>query len=172
MDLLDRLIGHDVWTTRQLLEIGRGLNDEQLDRPIDIGLKTVRLTLRHMIYNIEAWSDLMAGRPMRKNPPVEEASIDALGERLDLAAADFARIAGSVRDREAWDDKWLDRRGERLQELTYGGTIAHVITHSMHHRAQLLYMLRILGVENRPEGDVLSWEHRPDPDNRFARQPN
>jgi hypothetical protein len=27
-------------------------------------------------------------------------------------------------------------------------------------RAQLVYMLRRLGVENRPEGDVLSWEHR------------
>ena len=171
MDLLDRLIGHDVWTTRQLLDICRGLSDEQLDCPIDIGLKTIRLTLRHIIYNIEAWSDLMAGRTMRKNPPVEQASIAALSERLDLAAADFARIACGVRDRGAWDDKWLDRRGEQQQELTYGGTIAHVITHSMHHRAQLLYMLRILGVENRPEGDVLSWEHRPDDEESIPKSP-
>jgi uncharacterized damage-inducible protein DinB len=36
--------------------------------------------------------------------------------------------------------------------------IAHVITHSMHHRAQLIFMLRELGVEDLPEGDVLSWE--------------
>jgi uncharacterized damage-inducible protein DinB len=40
----------------------------------------------------------------------------------------------------------------------YGGGIAYVITHSMHHRAQLLYMLRRLGIEGLPEGDVLSWE--------------
>ncbi len=63
-----------------------------------------------------------------------------------------------VADRGAWDEKWLNRRDDPPKELSYGGTIAHVITHSMHHRAQLLYMLRLLGVENRPEGDVLSWE--------------
>jgi uncharacterized damage-inducible protein DinB len=28
----------------------------------------------------------------------------------------------------------------------------------MHHRAQLLYMLRLLGVQNLIEGDALSWE--------------
>jgi uncharacterized damage-inducible protein DinB len=160
MDLLDRLIGHDLWTTRQILDICSGLSDEQLDHQIDIGPKTVRVTLRHMIYNIEAWTDLMAGRPMRKNPPVEEASIPALTERLDLAAAEFTRIARDVADRGAWDQTWLDRRDDPPQELSYGGTIAHVITHSMHHRAQLLYMLRLLGVGNRPEGDVLSWEER------------
>ena len=48
-------------------------------------------------------------------------------------------------------------------EKTYGGAIAHVITHSMHHRAQLLYMLRRLGLEGLPEGDVLSWEQQAGP---------
>ncbi|MEO2015569.1 MAG: hypothetical protein ABGZ53_14495 [Fuerstiella sp.] len=28
----------------------------------------------------------------------------------------------------------------------------------MHHRAQVLYMLRRVGVVDLPEGDVLSWE--------------
>jgi uncharacterized damage-inducible protein DinB len=41
---------------------------------------------------------------------------------------------------------------------TYAGAIGHVITHSMHHRVQVMYMLRRLGVERVPEGDVLSWE--------------
>ena len=56
------------------------------------------------------------------------------------------------------------RRRTRVHKRTwachpmYGGGIAHVITHSMHHRAQPLYMLRRLGIEGLPEGDVLSWE--------------
>nr|WP_274378933.1 hypothetical protein [Deinococcus cavernae] len=32
------------------------------------------------------------------------------------------------------------------------------MTHSMHHRAQLIHMLRHLNVADVPEGDVLSWE--------------
>ncbi len=39
-----------------------------------------------------------------------------------------------------------------------GGGITHILTHSMHHRAQVLYMLRRVGVVDLPEGDVLSWE--------------
>ncbi len=30
---------------------------------------------------------------------------------------------------------------------------------SMHHRAQALYMMKKLGLENLPEGDVFSWEN-------------
>jgi uncharacterized damage-inducible protein DinB len=162
MDLLDRLLAHDAWTTQQLLALSRDLTDEELDRDFDIGHRTLRNTHRHIIYNIEAWSDLMAGRPMRMDPGRSQASIAALSARLDQAAADFVGIARGVADRGGWDDKWLDPTSDPPTELTYGGTIAHVITHSMHHRAQVLYLLRLLGVENRPEGDVLSWEHRPD----------
>jgi uncharacterized damage-inducible protein DinB len=41
----------------------------------------------------------------------------------------------------------------------FGASIAHIITHSMHHRAQILNMLRKLGVSKIPEGDVFSWEN-------------
>ncbi len=39
-----------------------------------------------------------------------------------------------------------------------GSVIAHLITHSMHHRAQVMYILEQLGVENVIEGDALGWE--------------
>jgi uncharacterized damage-inducible protein DinB len=163
MDLLDRLLGHDAWTTQQLLVLCRDLTDEELDRDFDIGHRTVRETFGHIIRNVEGWSDLMAGRPERdEEPGPRGSSISALTAQFEVAAAEFATIARAVAERGAWDEKWVRRPGNPPDELTYGGTIAHVITHSMHHRAQLLYMLRRLGVENRPEGDVLSWEYRAD----------
>jgi uncharacterized damage-inducible protein DinB len=158
MDLLDRLLGHDHWTTRQLLILSSSLTDEQLDRDFDIGHRTVRDTFRHIIGNIEDWSDLMAGRPLRKDDGSSDTSIRALIERLDQASAELAAIARGVAQHDGWDEKWLNKAADPPQELTFGGSIAHVITHSMHHRAQLLYLLRRLGVQNRPEGDVLSWE--------------
>lgn len=157
MDLLDRLLGHDTWTTRQLLLLCQGLTDEQLDREFDISHRTVRATCAHIIRNVEAWSDLMAGRPIRS---AEGDSIPELIGRLDCAARDLADMARDVARRGGWDELWTDTLDEPPTEKTYGGTIAHVITHSMHHRAQLIYLLRRLGVENLPEGDVLSWEHR------------
>ncbi len=130
-----------------------GLTDEQLDREFDIAHRTVRATFVHIIGNVEAWFDLMAGQPIRAN---QGRSVSELIARLDRAANDLARVSKIVAQR----DGWVDPLEIPPIERTYGGSIAHVITHSMHHWAQLLYMLRLLGVEELPEGDVLSWEHQ------------
>ncbi len=160
MDLLDRLLGHDAWTTRQLLLLCRNLTDEQLDRDFDIAHRTVRKTFEHIIRNVELWSDLMAREElcqdqMAKNPG---RSISEFISWLDSSAANLARIALAVADRGAWDERWLDKLDNPPTEKTYGGAIAHVLTHSMHHRAHLLYMLRMLEVKPLPEGDVFTWE--------------
>lgn len=157
MDLLDRLLEHDAWTTRQLLQLCAELTDEQLDRQFDIGHRTVRGTFAHIIRNIEAWSDLMGGRVIRAGGG---ESVSELIGRLDVAAGDLAGVSRAVADRGGWDELWVDPAERPRVERTYGGSIGHVITHSMHHRAQLLWMLRMLGVEGLPEGDVLSWEGR------------
>ena len=154
MDLLERLLGHDSWTTRRLLLLCRELTDEQLDREFDLAHRTVRATFVHIVYNLEAWSNCMAGQLVRAE---QGKTISELIARLDRAAKDFAGLSKAVAERDGWDERWVDPQDG--VERTYGGTIAHVITHSMHHRAQLLYMLRLLGVEGLPEGDVLSWEH-------------
>lgn len=161
MDLLDRLLGHDAWTTRQLIARCNELSDEQLDRRFDVGHRSIRATLQHIIFNMEAWSALMAGVEVpRSTVPTHEQSMSHFGKRLDLAADRLAEVASAVRTRGAWDERWLDVLDQPPVEKTYGGAIAHVITHSMHHRAQLLYMLRTLGMQDLPEGDVLSWEYR------------
>ena len=157
MDLLDRLLGHDAWTTRQLLLLCADLHDEQLDRHFDIGPHSVRATFEHIVRNVEAWTDLMTGAPIR---PGGGSSMAELLERHDRASADLERLANAVADRDGWDERWVDPLETPRKERSFGGSIAHVVTHSMHHRAQLLYMLRVLDIPGRPEGDVLSWENR------------
>ncbi|MGC1276173.1 MAG: DinB family protein [Planctomycetaceae bacterium] len=162
MDLLDRLLGHDAWTTRHLLLRCRELAEDQLDQPFDIGHRTVRATLLHVIRNMEVWSDLMSGVPVRPSPDKEPGGTTVAGliERLDRAAADLAAVAKPIAAAGRWDARWVDHLDDPPREKSYGGAIAHIITHSMHHRAQLLYMLRRIGVQDLPEGDVLSWESR------------
>jgi uncharacterized damage-inducible protein DinB len=162
MDLLDRLLGHDAWTTRHLLLRCEELSDAQLDQAFDIGHRSVRATLLHIIRNIEVWSDLMAGQPVRANLNDQSPgrSVPGMMTRLDLAAADLSAVAHSVAQRGGWDEQWLDHLDDPPAHKTYGASIAHIITHSMHHRAQVLYMLRRLGLVGLPEGDVFSWERQ------------
>ncbi len=107
----------------------------------------------------------MTGRPVDTDQGTrpQGRSVAALIARLDRAADDLARLARTVAQRGGWDERWVDTLDRPPSEKTYGGAIAHVITHSMHHRAQLLYMLRRLGLEGLPEGDVLSWEQQAGP---------
>jgi uncharacterized damage-inducible protein DinB len=160
MDILDRLLGHDAWTTRQLLLRCRELSDTQLDRQFDIAHRSVRATLLHMIRNMEVWTDLIAGQPIRKNEneAPTDRSVNGLLQRLDTVAADLATISTRIVREHRLDECFVDHLDNPPQKKPYGGAIVHVITHSMHHRAQLLYMLRLLGVQNLIEGDALSWE--------------
>ena len=162
MDLLDRLLGHDAWTTRQILRLCEPLTDAELDREFDIGHRSVRATLAHLVWNMEVWSGLTAGdfQLARAREIATGRSVAELTDRLDRAAANLAEVARAVSRRGGWDEEWVDVLDDPPSRKTYGGAIAHIITHSMHHRAQLLYLLRRLGVRDLPEGDVLSWEQQ------------
>jgi uncharacterized damage-inducible protein DinB len=158
MDLLDRLLGHDRWTTTQLLERCRELRAEQWTQTFDLGHQTLAATFQHMIGNVRVWTDLMAERPVR------QSSDEALTTANDLIAAwqsaydDFAILARRIADASGWDATYLDVLDNPPRPKSFGGTIAHVITHNMGHRAEIIHMLTRLGLENVLEGDVLSWE--------------
>ena len=160
MDILDRLLGHDAWTTRELLVRCRGLAQGDLDREFDLGHRSLRGTFLHVVRNMEVWTDLIAGRPVRPDEGggAGGRSVDGLLRRLDAVAPDLAAVATGLARDGRLDELWLDRLDDPPTRKSYGGAIAHLLTHSMHHRAQLLCLMRLSGLGGLPEGDVLSWE--------------
>jgi uncharacterized damage-inducible protein DinB len=157
MDLLDRLLGHDAWTTGTLFDLAQELSDEQLDREFDLGQKTVRNTIEHIVRNIEGWTDLMNEQPVRPRPQVNWSLME-LRRRYDLAVVDFENSAKRLRAENKLDDKYIDTLGQPPRAKSFGGTILHVLTHNHSHRTEILHMMERLGVKNLIEGDVLGWE--------------
>lgn len=156
MDLLDRLLGHDEWTTRQLLGHCQALTETQWHQPFDVGHITLYETFDHIIGNVEVWTDLMRARPTSARDQAQ--SLAGLLARHAAASAAFADLARSIRDAHRWDELWLDVLDNPPKHKTYGGAIAHVLTHTHIHRGEILHILSRLGVPNLIEGDVLSWE--------------
>ena len=159
MDLLDRLLGHDEWTTGECLRRCRELSPEQMRRRHDVGWGSVQATLMHMISNVRVWTELMRdgdSPTARADDPI----LDVEGlERLHRSSyAAFASFAREIRDADRWDDRWVDTLDDPPREKSYGGAILHVVTHDMHHRGELLHMLARLGLDHLPEGDLLGWE--------------
>lgn len=158
MNLLDRLLGHDYDATRTLLCLT--LPDERMDAPVDAGWGTLRKTFDHMVSNIEIWTDLMMERPVR-----EFTGGDATGEllaRLERSYSEFAAFARGVERDGRLDEFFTDVLDEPPTRKSLGGGIGHVITHNMHHRAEVQHMLHRLGVPDAdiPEGDLMGWDQR------------
>ncbi|MGB4976914.1 MAG: DinB family protein, partial [Anaerolineae bacterium] len=90
MDILDRLLGHDTWTTRQLLLASQSLPDDLLDKEFDIDHKSLRETFIHVIENMEIWTDLLYERAVQDKTG---NTIPELLERLSIVSRDFANLA-------------------------------------------------------------------------------
>jgi uncharacterized damage-inducible protein DinB len=158
--LLERMLAHDLWATRRLLDACRGLPAEALTRRFDIGPGSVHATLVHVVGAMRRWADRIDERPLR--PSIDQGTsqgIGALRALLDEAAADLRELAlrlareGRLVERmcpeiPGWDDP---------RPFTRGTALLHVTTHGAHHRAQVLNMLRHLGVDP-PDVDAIEAE--------------
>ena len=162
MDLLDRLLDHDRWTTAQLLERCRDLQPEQWIQPFNLGHQTLAATFQHMLGNVRVWTNLMAARPVQHAPDNTMTTAEDLTVQWQTVYDDFATLARGIADESSWDATYVDVLDNPPRSKTFGGTIAHVITHNMQHRGEIIHILTWLGLTNVPEGDVLSWEQQAD----------
>lgn len=153
MDLLDRLLEHDLWATTTLLDLCANLTDEQLDQSVDVGHQTIRATLDHQIFNIEAWSAPMLQQPLTVQR--DDQSLPTLIDRYKRAYDRFATFARHIRDDQRFDDTFTDNWDS---QMTYGGAILHVALHNEGHRAEILHILTRLDVSNIPELDHALWD--------------
>ena len=165
MDLVDRLLEHDLWLSERMLDRAGELSDAQLDSPLALGHSpqpyeaaepTVRSMLDRLIFTKETWTAAIAGRP---SPTDGDRSLVGLRRRLESSGPEFVRVARQVRDRREWDNAFVDAFCEPPESFTFGGMIAHVLTFSAYRRQQLLIALGHLGIDGLGIGDPIQWEH-------------
>lgn len=153
MDVLDRLLEHDDWGTANLLEMSQRLTDAQLDQSFDIGHRTLRATLEHIVYYVEFWTGLMTSQPIA-DPPRNDSPVLALIDRHKRTYPDFEAFARRIRDEQRLEDTFLDHYGG---EMTFGGAILHVVLHDAEHRTEAVHILQRLDAPDLP--DVVEIDH-------------
>jgi uncharacterized damage-inducible protein DinB len=154
MDVLDRMLGHDQWTTKQLLEMSGGLTDAQLDQEFDIGHRTLRATFDHMIFAVDLWTTLMNGTSIDHGPT--SSSVPELLAGHERSYEQFATFARRLTAEGRLDQTFVDQQS---YPQSYGGTIVQVVHHNAQHRAEAQHILQRLGVPDLPDGDPQEWEH-------------
>lgn len=154
-ELLRVLLAHDRWATQQVLDACAGLSDDDFNRRFEIGRGSLHDTLAHMISAIVAWTETLAGQSSgpRMDADGQRRSVDQLREAMRAAYDAFAAEAGRQPLEESVTRQLRDGR---TISMARAAVAAHVTTHSMHHRAQCLNMLRHLGKPVPPSG-VAEW---------------
>ena len=164
MDLCDRLVEHDNWHTERLLEQAATVSDEALDRPIRPGLVVhdfegpepdARTMLERIVFTKEVWTAAIGGRDI---PPRDERSIAALQARLAAVQPQFTALVRRIRDRNEWDDVFVDALCTPPVSFTFGSVIAHIMNVSVVRRQMVTGVLRELGVANPETRDPIEWE--------------
>jgi uncharacterized damage-inducible protein DinB len=131
----------------------RTLAAEQYLRPFPFGLKTIGATLTHVMISEWYYVERMAGRPV---PPYEEWTIKEETpppfDRLEAIWREQGlRVRGGVAAERDWARRitWLsfpDDRGRRFHiTASAGDFFTQLVLHEVHHRSQVMVMLRELG---------------------------
>ncbi len=137
MDLIIRMLDHNVWLIDEMLRRAARLPDEVLDRPIELSVEgvdadpTLRSLLSRLVIQLEMWDAALSGRAYlwpEGTPSVLELRrrLADVGPRL---TAQISEIGAQGRLDEA-----VLCPGETVEVYTVGGVVAHILTYAAHRR--------------------------------------
>lgn len=158
MDLFDIFSGQESWHTQRLLHLAQTLTDEQLDQPLknqvtifpwDGPDQSLRQVLDRIVLTKEVWAAALTGSsmPLMDDAPPEHRTPSNMLARLEKADAAFHKVLTDVRNRNTWEDTFVDALCEPPETFTFGGMFAHVITFNFYRRMIAIDALQRLGVK-------------------------
>ena len=163
--LIRRLHQHRQWVNGKLLDAAEQLTDEQLRQPFEIGQGSIWRSLTHLYAAEYVWLEALMGNESPLTPG------DARG-KLPGNQEGEAAITGLSELRSRWSE--LDQRwtayltalsSGSLRETVYKNNsvsgqrlptqrsdiLIHVCTHAQYTTAQVVNMMRQVGVEQLPD---------------------
>jgi len=157
LDVIGRYFAYGDWAQERIRAVAATLTDGQLDRPFEMGVGSVRITLVHICDAERWWLDNWIHGPTKeydKFPPtLSMAELRDVFERTVQgrnAFLDKTDAPALQRETSAWVTP------ERKLTFVLGETMLQLHNHGTHHRAQVRNMLRHLGADCRPL-DYLAW---------------
>ena len=164
MDLVDRLVEHDIWLTRRILDAAAQLTDAQLDAPLPAPIQplsfepaddSLRQVLMRLVFGKEAWLSGIHGRPCAD---YSKPTVASLRERFDVLATEWLALTRKVNAEGRMDEHFVDLGCEPPESFSYGGMIAHTLTVAAQRRGAALAVLRGFGVTELGHGDPINYD--------------
>lgn len=161
--LTDQLVRHDLDDTRFLLDLAKGLADDDFHAARLPGHEvsswegpeeSLAAVLEHQVGTKEVWLAAIEGGDHPPRPSAYDAA--GLLARHDAVAPRWLAFVRDVERRGGWDDLLVDALCEPPESFQLGSVITHVLTYAAHRRQLARHLLRLAGVR-AGDGDPISW---------------
>jgi AraC family transcriptional regulator len=161
--LAEQLIAHDLDDTRTLLEIAKGLSEDEFRAirqpgttvlPWDGPDESIATVLDHQVFTKEIWLASIEGRDTPSRDDAPDAT--RLLERHDAVAPRWLATVRDIDRRGAWNDRLVDALCDPPESFVMSSVIAHVVTYAAHRRQLVRRMLTAAGHEV-DHGDPILW---------------
>jgi AraC-like DNA-binding protein len=160
--LTEQLVAHDVDDTRFLLDLAKGLPDDDYRRAQLPGNTTLSWdgaeesladVLTKIVFTKEVWLAAIEGTDF---PAERENDPATLVERHDDAAPRWLAAVRDFERRGAWDDRLVDALCDPPESFVISSVVAHVLTFSTHRRQLARQLIRGAG-HDVDSGDPINW---------------
>ena len=162
MDLVTKMLEHHVWLVGEMVERARALNEETLDRPIEISVEgidddpTLRSLLSRLVGQLAMWHAAFDQRQYDFELERGEC-LGSMRTRLADAGPAFLSDVRRAIDEGRLDETFVDTTCDPPHVFSYGGVVAHVLTFAAHRRTLACGALSDAGVTGLGYGDPSSW---------------
>jgi AraC-like DNA-binding protein len=166
MDLMTRMIEHQIGLTGEMLERAARLTDDQLDAPIEVPIGTIddamsiRSVLGRLVGQLAQWNAAVAQRTYDWDQERGKSVSTLRRELAEEGPAFLVQVRATV-DEGRLDDTFVDVPCDPPRVFTYGGMIAHVLTFAAVRRLVVLGALENLGITDLDAGDPMVWVAAP-----------
>jgi uncharacterized damage-inducible protein DinB len=171
ISLIQRLQQHSGWSSNNLLTTAAGLNEDQLQRQFPIGQGSVWKSLTHMYAAEFVWLAALQGTDSAVAPGDVRGQLpgNQLGEGAMHSIEELRPKWTELQQR--WAQYLAALKPEALDETVYrcsstspnepfgarrSDVLLHVFAHAQYTSAQVVNMLRQLGVEKLPPTMVMA----------------
>jgi hypothetical protein len=117
----------------------------------------VRTMLDRLVFTKEVWTAAIGGRDFATD---RDRSIAGQKARLAAVQPQFSALVRRIRDRNQWDEVFVDALCTPPVSFTFGSVIAHILTASTIRRHTVSEVLRELGVRDVEIRDPIEWERQ------------
>lgn len=156
LDTIKRLHEHRHWVRHKLLTASRGLTAEGLRKSFEMGIGSVLGTFVHLYGAETVWINVLENKSQAAAFPTLEnfANLEALEREWETLDRRWSAWMSTARE-ETLDETAVRVRDGKSLSTSVMDVLMHVATHQHYHAAQIVNMLRHVGVQPPPACDFI-----------------